>query len=352
MIGGVRYHHALKDCKTKDKAKEREDLIVSKIRNGEFDLLKDKTHFAEFIDDDYLPYCKINNTTYKQKVIECNYLKTYFKNVLLKSVTPRMCENYKAWRLEQKVRCQKCERQIHASCERPTVKTSTVNRELTTLKRLFNYAVENRKLKENPMRFVKMLAEPESRERYLTIEEKQRLLVACAKNTQLLAIVLIALLTGWRRGQILGVRKQDLDHSRQAVNIKKSKQNKARKALVSPVVWNIFLSLSEKANDHLFISQKTGKPLKDFKIAWWNALDRAQIEDFHFHDLRHSFATKMLDDGHESRMIQEALGHARISTTGIYTHVLDENMRAALQAVSSDINPDHYTIFTPTEAVN
>lgn len=67
MVDGVRYHIPHKSARTKADALAEEDLIVAKIRHGEFDYLQDKTKFSDFVDEIYLPYCKVNNVNYGQK---------------------------------------------------------------------------------------------------------------------------------------------------------------------------------------------------------------------------------------------------------------------------------------------
>ncbi len=335
MIDGVRHHKSIKSAKTKAEAEEQEDLIVAKIRHGEFDLLKDKTKFADFVDEIYLPYCRLNNANYKQKIYETNSLKRFFKNILLKAVSPSLCENYKKWRLEQKKRCQKCISDTHTEDETclTTVSNSTVNRDLTSLKKLLNIAVANRKIKDNPMRFVKMLPEPPSRVRFLSDVEKRKLLAAAAHDKRLTAIILIGLLTGWRKGQTLEVRKTDLDFINKAVTIKQSKQSPPRKVPVSLMAWAIFINLAENAKDYLFVN-RDGNRLGDFKDSWWEALSEAGIKNFHFHDLRHTFATDMISGGARDFTVQAALGHANMKTTSIYAHIKNEYLRAALEMVS------------------
>jgi integrase len=335
QVDGVRYHQALKTAKTADDARVAEAEIISKIRVDEFGFLKDKTKFVDFINDVYLPYAQMNNANYKQKFYECRYLKDFFKAALLKAITPQMCERYKAWRLAQKKRCQKCVSGTHeAACAAPTVKTSTVNRELTTLKKALNVAIQNRLIKDSPMRHVKLLTEPPTRERFLSLDEKTRLFDAIGANRQLLSIVLLGLSTGWRKGQILGVRKGDLDAEHMAATIKRSKRAAARKVPVSLFAWSVLSTLAETADDYLF-TNRDGRPLGDFKESWWAALKTAGIEDFHFHDLRHSFATDMLADGTAIETIQKALGHTQTKTTGIYAHVLNKNLQAALEGVGN-----------------
>ncbi len=74
MVGGERYHVSLKTAKTRADAKTEEDLIIGKMRVGEFGFLKDSTKFTGFVDEIYLPYCELNNVNYKLKVYECNNL--------------------------------------------------------------------------------------------------------------------------------------------------------------------------------------------------------------------------------------------------------------------------------------
>ncbi len=78
MINERRYHQPFKSVKTKFEALAQEDLIVAKIRHGEFDLFKDKTKLADFVEEVYLPYCKIKNVNYRQKIYETNTLNRFF----------------------------------------------------------------------------------------------------------------------------------------------------------------------------------------------------------------------------------------------------------------------------------
>lgn len=129
------------------------------------------------------------------------------------------------------------------------------------------------------------------------------------------------------------IRKRHLDSDNKAVTIKPSKQSKGRLVPVSLMTWNIFSVLAEKADDYLF-TNRDGDALGDFKDSWWKALSEAGIKDFHFHDLRHTFATDMIASGARDATVQAALGHASIKTTGIYTHVSNENLRKALESVT------------------
>lgn len=348
-IDGVRYHKSLKSAETKDEAKKAEDLIIAQIHHGELDFLKDKTHFSDYVDTCYLPYALLHNPSYKQKVTETKSLKKYFKDILLKSITPRSINLFISKRLTEKVHCQKCEHGNHklSECDAGTVSPSTVNRELATLSSIMSLAIIDRKIRENPCKLVKKLSEPEARESFLTKKEKLKLFDALKKNRQLLALVLIALNTGWRKGQILALRKGSLDHDLQAVKLIKSKQQKTRTVPVSNFTWKVLTSLADARQDYLFIHERTNKPLKSFDKSWRSALTTAEIEGFHFHDLRHTFATDFLSNGASEKTIQTSLGHSNIKTTQKYTHVLDKNLREALEQMTDSIHQD--AILTASE---
>jgi len=93
-------------------------------------------------------------------------------------------------------------------------------------------------------------------------------------------------------------------------------------------------------------NEKTKKRLGDFKRSWRTILEKAGIEDFRFHDLRHTFATELLEIGAGEFEIQTALGHSEIKTTHGYTHVKNENLRRNLEQLV-----DLPTIFTPSEKI-
>lgn len=345
MVDGTRYNKSLKSAKTRETALEQEDLIVAKIRVGEFELFKDKTKFTDFVDEIYLPYAKTKNVSYDQKVYETNTLKTFFGKHLLRDITPNLCEKFKQKRLAESVRCQKCKNKLHdkLDCDARKVSPSTVNRELTTLKKLLFVAVDNSKIKDNPMRKVELLTEAPPRDRLLSQTEKVNLLSVIAQNDDfecnsklLMSIVLIGLTTGWRRGQILSIKRDDLLSDLQAVSVVKSKGQPPRKITVNSVAWNVLSNLAavvgSKQNKHgfLFFNERTGEQLKNFGKSWHNALRKAGIENLHFHDLRHCFATELLTSGVDSLIVKSALGHSNIKTTAIYAQVTDSLLRDSL----------------------
>lgn len=338
-IDGVYYKESLKKkgVKTREEAEAEEDLIIGRIRMGEYDLLRNRTTYLKFVDEIYLPVAQVKNEAYKTKIFETDKLKEYFGNTLIRNITVAKCEGYKSWRLWQKKYCQKCVHNIVHDCPAELISPSTVNREITTHSAILSLAVKERQIKENPMQWVRMLDEPPPRDRLLTIEEKTALFIQLQTNIQLLAIVILTLVSGWRKAQILGIEKEHLDFNYQAVWLKKSKRAKARKTPTNKIAWQVLSFLAQKVESgHLFRNSRTGEPLKDFRRSWYILLDRAGIKNFQFRDLRHVFATNMLESGADLAAIQKAMAHSRTKTTEIYAHVTDENLQRSLQGVEND----------------
>ncbi len=371
---GVYYKVALKDAKTREDAKTEEDNIIAQIRAGEFEFYKDKTTFREYVEVCYLPHIQTNNPSWennKKYIVE--RLLNFFDIARLKSITRAKCEEYKRFRANQTIACKKCanyketcagcsgdspryqppcwkcrkrieEMQLHRPvCVPAKVNNSTVNRDLIVLSHIFSLALADGKIKENPMRFVPSLPENESRMRVLSIEEKARLVAAVGDNKKLLAIVTVALTTGWRKGQILSVQKADLKAEYQAVQVIKSKKSKPRLMPVSDLAWQTLTFMAEKVETgFLFRNDQTGERLKDFKESWWKALKKANINDFRFHDLRRTCASELLKLGVNEFTIRDVLGHTKIDTTAVYARVQDTDLRAGLQKLGETYNDSDF----------
>lgn len=365
---GVRYKQSIPTAKTREQAVKEEDKIKARIREGEFDFHKDTTTFKDYVETIYLPHIKINNTTWdNNKKYSVERLVLFFKDSKLKIINRTRCEDFKRHRSQEKVICQKCSKykercfrckekankcwackkrdvameEHRPQCKPRLVETSTVNRDLKVLSHILSLAVVDGKIKENPMKHVPLLKEPDSRQRILSQDEKQRLLNALGSNKKLLAIVTLALTTGWRKGQILAVKKEDLNYEFKSVIVSKSKKSPARQMPVSDVAWQIFIWLSSQVTDgYLFRNDRTGEQLKDFKDSWWASLEKANITDFHFHDLRRTCASELLRLSVNEFTIRDVLGHTKIDTTQIYARVQDEDLRDGLNRLGENYDSE------------
>lgn len=198
---------------------------------------------------------------------------------------------------------------------------------------------------ENPCLEVKKIPEENQRSRYLTPEDGMRLLAACiGDREQLRPIILLAVNTGMRRGEILSLRWSQVDFQRGVIHLVRTKSGKGRDVPINLVVRDEWLRLRQNSSEFVFTSQKTGKALTHCKRAFASARRVAGIQDLHFHDLRHTAATRMADIEADPFTIAELLGHSDQRMTKRYTHSLENNKRLALGRIanySDSQNPGH-----------
>lgn len=259
----------------------------------------------------YLEYSKANKTpqTYRRDIINLDHLNAFFDNHYLHEITPEKIEKYKSERLEK-------------------VKPASVNREVATLKNLYTKAIEWGYVRDNPAKKVKLLREPPGRLRYLEKEEIKKLIELCAPHLK--PIVIIALNTGMRRGEILNLKWRDINLRDKNILIHDSKSHSSR---IIPMNETVVQALKSITKDGEYIFTWDGNKIGDIKRAFKNTLNRAGIEDFRFHDLRHTFAPHLAMSGYNLKTIQELLEHKDIKMTFRYAHLSQSNLREAVQTL-------------------
>jgi integrase len=141
---------------------------------------------------------------------------------------------------------------------------------------------------------IRLEREPQGRIRWLEPDEEARLLAACAKsqNDNLVAIVTVALETGLRKGELLGLTWDRVDLSRGVIRLELTKSGKRREVPMRQVVYDTLAALPGGRKGRLW-------PSADIRTAFENAVREAKIDDFHFHDTRHHFASWFVMRGRE-----------------------------------------------------
>ncbi len=224
------------------------------------------------------------------------------------------------------------------------VKHGTVNRSLAVLKSMFNRAIEWCKAKENPCKNVKMFKENNQRDRYLTEEEEARLLPNC--NDYLKRIVVAALHTGMRKGEILKLKWKDINIEHRYISLYDTKNGEGRKVVMNQTVLNVFMNIPKHSNSEYVFCDRQGRPYGDIKKSFLSAVEKAGIINFHFHDLRHTFASRLVMAGVDLNTVRELLGHKSLEMTLRYSH-LSPNHK--MQAVSV-LDHKMVNIWTPNTA--
>ncbi len=215
---------------------------------------------------------------------------------------------------------------------------STVNRYLAVISYACTLAErEWGWLESNPVRRVGRLKEPKGRVRYLSESERQRLLKAVRESDHphLYSIVLVALTTGARRSEILGLRWRNVDFGRLRAVIEDTKNGERRSLALVPQVVDELKALKKVRridDDLIFSNPKTGKPSYFyFEKAWREVRQKAGITDFRFHDLRHSCASYLAMNGATTAEIAAVLGHKTLAMVKRYSHLSDEHVRGVVE---------------------
>jgi len=226
---------------------------------------------------------------------------------------------------------------------KPRVSPATVNRELAFLKTMFNKAVEWGRLESSPLKNVKKFREDNGRERILTNEETKRLVDAA--NGHLRPILIIALNTGMRRGEILGLRWENVKLSKRCIHIEDSKAGKPRSIPMNGLVIEA-MSIIPQNSEYVFYNSRTKGPIQDVKTAFKSVCENVGIKGLRFHDLRHTFATNLIMSGVDLVTVSKILGHASIQMTMRYAHPTPENMQRAVDALGEIFKKSHHKVDT------
>lgn len=203
--------------------------------------------------------------------------------------------------------------------------SATVNRYIATLSALFTYAVRQlRWINESPCAYLLKLKENPGRDRVLTEEEIGRLLTACkkSKSSYLYCIVLIALTTGARQGEILDLEWRHVDLDNKLAYLKETKNGRPRSIALADAVIEELKKLYRQRYVHssLVFASKTTCRRIDIKKAWKRALKVADI-DCRAHDMRHTFATMAAQEGASNLVLSTAMGHRTLEMLQRYTHL-------------------------------
>jgi integrase len=213
------------------------------------------------------------------------------------------------------------------------VTPATINRDIACLKHMFTIANEWQYTKHNPTKGIKLLKEPPGRVRYLDNEEVERLIAT--SNWPLKTIIIIALNTGMRKGEILGLKWSDIDLKNSLLMVGKTKNNERRIVTINNTLYQEFSNIPRHISSPYVIYNKDGKPFKGVRKSFAAALKRANITDFRFHDLRHTFASHLAMSGVSLKTIQQLLGHKDLSMTMRYAHLSEEYMQNAVKKLDT-----------------
>jgi len=272
------------------------------------------------------------------------YWKEAFPGRTLAQIAPGDVERYQAERIK-------------------TCAPATVNREVKFLKRVFNVAVADGLVAANPTNRVKLYRENNERVRFLTADEETKLREAMKPEDW--PLVAFAIHTGMRQGEQFELRWSWVDFTTGMLTIPRSKSGKLRRVPMNDTVRALLRELPSRGRSELVFPSKPvehkhgrhkgktvgGKSPVDARNflhrAFLPALKRAKIDGMRWHDLRHTFASRLVMAGVDIRTVQELMGHASITMTQRYAHLSPSHQLDAVQKLNA---PTGTTTGTEPEA--
>ena len=331
-VDGQRKRERIGGPLTKEMRKIAESVLAKRkveiAENKFLDVKKQPVCFLKDLAEKYLGWAKAHHRGYTSTESRVKILLESFGNVHLKEITPLKIDEYI---------------QDRSAIRAP----ATVNRESQILHHMFQKAIEWGMAIDNPVQHVKPLRVKNQRTRFLSVDEMERLLENA--DDILHPILLVALNTGMRRGEIFGLRREDVDFGTNVVRVIDSKNGESRSISMNLTLRDALKSIPPRLDSPYIFAGKTGDPRVDIKKRFTSALRRAQIDDFRFHDLRHTFASNLVMAGVDLATVKDLLGHKTIQMTLRYSHLSADHKASAVNRLDTymDTNQKNQATASP-----
>jgi len=311
-----------------------------------------------FIDNDYGDYLRSKSKTADITIRRLKSCFEQFKNKPLSEIDQKSIEN---WRTKKK--------------KSGLITMTTINRDIGCLKPLFSKAVEWNMLPANPLAKIKPFkSDADPIIRHLSDNEEKRLRSAldareirdkegrrranvwrtARKYNELPELdesqfvdhlkpaILLSINTGIRRGELMKLLWADVNLGKDAslfIRGASSKSSKGRHVPLNDEAKSTLIQWKAQQGEtqHVFTGQDD-QPITDFKTAWHNLLEKAEIKNFRWHDMRHHFASRLVMAGVDLNTVRELLGHSDLKMTLRYAHLAPEHKAAAVQKLMRNLD--------------
>ena len=229
---------------------------------------------------------------------------------------------------------------------------ATVNRYMAALSVAFTTAVKEWGwMEDNPMRKVTKGKESRGRVRFLSDDERIRLLKACkeSSNLYLYPVVVLALSTGMRQGEIMSLTWDTVDLNQGRAILHETKNGERRAVAITGHALEVLKEFNKlrRIDCNLLFPAKESRPQKpqkpmDLRTPWETAVKKAELQDFHFHDLRHSAASYLAMNGASLAEIAEVLGHKTLQMVKRYAHLSEGHTARVVASMNDKIFGDSH----------
>lgn len=285
------------------------------------EIIKIKNHSFKELADEYVIWAE-RQRGFKKKVYMINKLVAEFGHYPLRRFDTRMIEQFQTERLQK------------------GHKPATVNRPIATLKHMFTKATDWNMVEEETLkrvRKVKLLEENNRRLRYLSKEECQSLINTCKEHLK--PIVITALNTGMRKEEILNLKWDNVDLKNGFILLDITKNGERREIPINATLRETLSNIVRRIDiDYVFYDRKRGTRFSNIQESFTTACKNANIRDFHFHDLRHCFASHLVMAGIDLTTVKELLGHKTLTMTLRYSHLAPSHKVRAVDILDNTIN--------------
>lgn len=280
---------------------------------------------AEFFADHYLPYVKPRKRSWKRdEELYRLRINAEFGKKRLNEITRQQVMSF------------------HTSLRVGGLAPASANHHVKLLRHAFNLAVEWEMLDKNPVTRIPLIPEDNKIERYLNDSELERLVgvLQTHPNRAVCRICLWLLSTGARCGEALNATKDQID--RQNCNWRipatNSKSKRIRSVPLNDSAIAVFDQLkSDGESKYLFLNPKTGEPFTTIMKSWERIRAKAGLPHLRLHDLRHQFASFLVNSGRTLYEVQQILGHSDPSVTMRYAHLSTKSLQEASNSASVKI---------------
>ena len=318
QVNGERHNYACTGATTKKEAQTLENAFKLKVIKQQEGFIQPKPKHGKMslLYTLYETYSKNNKRSFKSDLYMLPIIKNYFGDKNIDDITLSYLESFKTYLLLER-----------------KVSNATVNRYKALLSKMFNLGVANKIISDNPVKDFRRLLEKNYKIRFLTKEEEVRLYKAMESSPPYLKlIVTTALLTGMRKSEILNLKWVNIDMDYGFIELLETKSGRSRRIPISNRLMDLLMAL-DRTSEYVF--HIDGDKIGDIKKCWNTAIRNARISNFRFHDLRHTFATRLVEKGVELVVVKELLGHADIHTTMRYAHAVPNRKKYAIDLLDN-----------------
>ena len=321
---GLRYRGSTK-TDNKKLAQQIANTIEADLVRKKFSMPVKNNYIFLTAWEQYIKSLSVNNKTKELRIYLSKHFLPDFKGKQISDITQ---SNIKEYQLKRKIEIMAMPKNIGK--KESEISFRSVNLEVNTLNHFFNFCIERGLIEKNPATGVKKLNEL-SRLKTLSDEDILKLING-ASNKLTKDLIAFLILSGCRKGEALNLKWDDVDMQNDVIAIKGTKTKYDRYIPISKPLKEL-LSHINKIQDCLYVFNKNGAKLGDFKKSFHTACKNAGFKDMHIHDLRHVFASKMVKDGVSLYITGELLGHRTTQMTKRYSHLVPSTLRKAVDDV-------------------